>query len=121
MPAATDWDGTFLPSALAHFNGGEMNINNPPYVLFPLIPFALLPVDAGRVLVLLVALAALALVAFRIGAQPPVVAPILARIELPVLEPLAQWRLAHRVKPMQDRIIAFSIAVSGRSCAQASD
>jgi hypothetical protein len=71
---ARDWIDTFLPAVIALFNGGNVyaTIYNPPWVLFPLIPFALLPY--GRVLMLAVAIVALGMVAYRLRVKPVVMA-----------------------------------------------
>jgi hypothetical protein len=65
-----DWVDTFLPSVLALFNGGTSHIYNPPWVLFPLIPFAMLPEPFGTGLMLLCALTAFALIAYKLKAHP---------------------------------------------------
>ena len=76
MPYAIDWQETFLPAVLALFNGGNpySTIYNPPWLLFPLIPFAVLPYDLGRILMLVCAVVAFGLVAYRLKARPLVVA-----------------------------------------------
>ena len=72
IPNAVDWDETFLPAVLALFNGGNpySTAYNPPWVLFPLIPFAVLPYDLGRILMIGCAVAAFGLVAYRLNASP---------------------------------------------------
>lgn len=50
IPLTVDWDGAFRLAVLALLNGQDplVYIWNPPWVLFPLIPFALLPTELGR-------------------------------------------------------------------------
>lgn len=62
-----DWSETFAPSVCALFDGGMFNLYNPPWVLFPLIPFALLPREIGSLLVYVLSLAALLFVARRLN------------------------------------------------------
>ena len=70
MPPAIDWDVYFLPAVRALLNGtvAPEPISNPPWVLAPLIPFAVLPYEVGRVLLFIAALVAFLLVARRFGA-----------------------------------------------------
>lgn len=76
LPAAIDWDETFRPAVLAWLSGGNPYhsgahpLYNPPWVLLPLLPFAVLPYEIGRAALLLASLAAFATVAKRFGASP---------------------------------------------------
>lgn len=69
--SAYDWEQIFRPAALALFNGTPMpdGFYSPTWVLFPLIPFALLPYETGRTLMLLCAVTSFAYVAYRMGAN----------------------------------------------------
>jgi hypothetical protein len=65
-----DWFGTFRPAVLCLINGNcdpYSTIYNVPWSLFPLIPFALLPIDVGAVLLGLTALASFVLVGLRLS------------------------------------------------------
>lgn len=75
LPEAIDWDETFRPAMLAWLAGGNpyagaYPLYNPPWVLLPLLPFAVLPPALGRAALLLASLAAFAAVAKRFGASP---------------------------------------------------
>ena len=72
FPPAVDWDVTFLPAVLALLKGADVYryIYNPPWALFPLIPFALLPYDTARALLLVCEVLAFGFAAWRIGVKP---------------------------------------------------
>ncbi|HEY4760132.1 MAG TPA: hypothetical protein VIH42_06095 [Thermoguttaceae bacterium] len=67
MIEAIDWDTTFRPAILALLNGEAFNIYNPPWVLFPLIPFAVMGSE-GRVMMLLFGLLSFLLAIKSLGA-----------------------------------------------------
>lgn len=71
FPFAIDWDASFRPAAWALINGQDplAYIWNPPWVLFPLIPFALLPPELGRPLMALIGTLSFALVLRHWGAN----------------------------------------------------
>ena len=81
MPGAADWDNVFLPAILILLQAGNPysvpGFYNPPYALLPLIPFALLPYDLGRIVLLLVSLLVFAFTLYRLGAKPIPLALIL--------------------------------------------
>lgn len=64
-----DWVETFRPATLCLFNGCDpyATIYNVPWVLFPLIPFALLPNGLGEILLMGATLTALVLVSLRLS------------------------------------------------------
>ena len=73
MPPAVDWDATFLPAVLKLFSGNPYEIAgfyNAPYALFPLIPFAMLPYDMGRVLLIVCSILAMGFTLYKLGAKP---------------------------------------------------
>ena len=65
---AADWDSTFLPAVRAWLSGGDplAYIYNPPWVLVPLVPFALAPYTVGRIALFVCALAVFVAVALRV-------------------------------------------------------
>jgi hypothetical protein len=74
MPSAIDWDTVFLPAILALLQTGNPysvpGFYNPPWALLPLVPFALLPYDPGRIAMILCGLSAFAFTLYRLGAKP---------------------------------------------------
>lgn len=75
LPRAIDWAETFRPSTLKWLSGenpysGPHPLYNPPWVLLPLVPFALLPVGPGRAALLAVSLIVFGLAAKKFGASP---------------------------------------------------
>lgn len=74
LPPAVDWDRTYHPAARAlvrldsPYQDG-WGFYNPPWALVPLAPFVAAR-EAGRGAVCIVALGALALAAYRLGASP---------------------------------------------------
>lgn len=75
IPPAADWQEVFRPAVLKWLSGvspytGEHQLFNPPWVLFPLAPFALLPYAIGRAALLVASFAVFAIVAKRFGASP---------------------------------------------------
>lgn len=76
LPSAIDWDETFRPAVLTWLAGGNPYapgphpLYNPPWVLLPLLPFALLPQAMGRAALLMASLTAFAMAAKRFGASP---------------------------------------------------
>ncbi len=75
----TDWVGFFLPATLAliHGEGLHPDIFNPPWALFPLIPFALLPIEIGKPLLIGLEILSFAFVAWKFGAKPLALAAFL--------------------------------------------
>jgi len=74
-----DWRLTYRPAALAFLRGQnpfnvEVSPEAPffaaPWGLIPLLPLALLPVEVGRALVMLVGIFAFSIAAHRMGAKP---------------------------------------------------
>lgn len=76
MPFAYDWTLAYRPACLALLSGHSPYLitterfANAPWALLPLIPLAVLPMEWGRLLLILVSLAAFAFVAYRLGARP---------------------------------------------------
>lgn len=91
MPPAVDWDGFFLPATLTMLRGGNpfevYGYFSPPWLLVGLVPFAVMPYDLGRMLMLACSVVSLALVARFMGAS------ILATIAV-ILSPLAFTSIA---------------------------
>jgi hypothetical protein len=74
-PFAVDWHYTYRPATLAILRGenpysGEVLFFAPPWVVIPLIPFAVLPEDIGRSLFAVLSIGMFALIAYRLGAKP---------------------------------------------------
>jgi len=71
IPPGIDWNTAFRPAVLELLSGrSPYNIEgffNPPWALLPLIPFALLPENIGRVLLIFTALAACIYIGYRMG------------------------------------------------------
>jgi hypothetical protein len=74
-----DWRLTYRPAAVALLHGQnpynvEVSPQAPffaaPWGLIPLLPLALLPVEIGRALVMLIGLVTFAVAAYRVGAKP---------------------------------------------------
>lgn len=86
LRGAIDWDQTFRPAVLTWLSGGnpyavaERPLYNPPWVLLPLVPFAVLPQAVGRAALLAVSLTAFAIAAKRFGASPIAMALFMAAI-----------------------------------------
>lgn len=74
VPPGVDWRNAFRPATLELLHGRSPytadGFYNPVWALFPLIPFALLPEEIGRVFLAVVALGSLAYTAKRLGASP---------------------------------------------------
>lgn len=64
----TDWVSTFYPAVVALLRGSPPHIYNAPWTLFPLVPFALIPM--GRVFLLVATFLAFAFTAWRLGVSP---------------------------------------------------
>lgn len=73
LPPAVDWRGAFRPAALEILHGrspyNAEGFFNPPWTAILLIPFAVLPENVGRAVLVLVALAVYAYVAHKLGAN----------------------------------------------------
>jgi hypothetical protein len=73
VPPAIDWHTVFLPATREVLNGRSpytvAGYYYPPWAILPLLPFALLPEEVGRVFLIVVALAVFAYVAQRLGAS----------------------------------------------------
>ena len=76
IPPGYDWQFAYRPAALALLSGHSPyditteRFTNAPWGLFPLIPLAVLPVEWGRLLLILISLAAFAFVAYKLKATP---------------------------------------------------
>lgn len=76
MPLAYDWTMAYRPAALAMLSGHSPYLitterfANAPWALFPLIPLAVLPIEWGRFILVLISLAAFAFVAYKLRATP---------------------------------------------------
>ena len=84
LPAGVDWQYSFRPAVFEllaghspyHLDRGiqgswdQYTFWNAPWALLPLIPLALLPVQLGRALLVVVTILSLAYVSRRLGAQP---------------------------------------------------
>lgn len=79
LAGSTDWSHSFSLALKALFSGTSpyliFHFWNPPWVLFPLLPFFLFP--SGRALMLLVSIFAFTFVAFRLGGKAPAVVAFL--------------------------------------------
>jgi hypothetical protein len=63
-----DWFGTFLPAALCLFSGCHVeSFFNPPWTVFPLLPFALLPTEVAVPALWFTQIAVYVAVAYRLG------------------------------------------------------
>src|SRR5574341_753033 len=74
-PYGVDWHYTYRPATLAVLRGetpynGDILFFAPPWVVVPLIPFAILPEDIGRSLFAVVSGAMFAVIAYRLGVKP---------------------------------------------------
>lgn len=73
LPPAVDWRGAFRPAALEILHGrspyNAEGFFNPPWTAILLIPFAVLPENVGRAVLVIVALAVYAYVAHKLGAN----------------------------------------------------
>lgn len=73
LPPAVDWQKAYRPAARTLLAGDSpyevSGYFNPPWALLPLLPIAVLPQPIGRALAVMVALAAYAYVAYKLGAD----------------------------------------------------
>lgn len=71
LPPAVDWRGAFRPAALEILHGrspyNAEGFFNPPWAAILLIPFAILPENVGRAVMVIAALAVYAYVAHKLG------------------------------------------------------
>jgi len=74
LPPAVDWHGAFRPAALEILHGrSPYNADgffNSPWTAILLIPFAILPENVGRAILVLVTLGTYTYVAYKLGAKP---------------------------------------------------
>lgn len=81
VPRGVDWTYVFRPAALAFLSGRSPytveGFFNPPWTLIPLIPFALLPENLGRTLLIFVGLAAFFYVGKRLGGSKTAILALL--------------------------------------------
>jgi hypothetical protein len=81
VPCGVDWAYVFRPTALAFISGRSPytveGFFNPPWTLIPLIPFALLPENVGRTLLIFVGLAAFFYVGKRLGGSKTAILALL--------------------------------------------
>lgn len=73
--ASSDWLNFMYPNVHLLLRGEMLSLYNPPWTLFPLIPFAVFPL--GRILMLVVAFVSFGFVAIRMGAKPLALAAFL--------------------------------------------
>lgn len=73
IPPAVDYHGAFRPAALEILHGrspyNAEGFFNPPWTAVLLIPFAILPENVGRAVLVIAALAVYAYVAYKLGAN----------------------------------------------------
>lgn len=73
LPIGIDWHLTYRPVALGLLNGESPYANetffNPPWVILPFIPLALLPEAAGRAVFFVISLVGMAIAGRRLGAS----------------------------------------------------
>lgn len=71
LPPAVDWHGAFRPAALEILHGrspyNAEGFFNPPWAAVLLVPFAILPENVGRAVMVIAALAVYAYVAHKLG------------------------------------------------------
>jgi hypothetical protein len=71
LPPAVDWRGAFRPAALEILHGrspyNAEGFFNPPWAAILLVPFAILPENVGRAVMVIAALAVYAYVAHKLG------------------------------------------------------
>jgi hypothetical protein len=90
LPIALDWLNTYAPAALAVWHG-KSPYTVPiyfaaPWATLPLIPFALMPYEIGRIGIFILGLCTFAYIAYRMGAKPIIMAAFL--LSYPVLADL---------------------------------
>lgn len=75
LPVGLDWRDFFRPAALAMLRGESpyaiAEFHNTPWTLIPLLPFAVMPYQVGRVGVFVLGLIMFSFIAYRLGAKPP--------------------------------------------------
>ena len=90
LPPAVDWHEVYRPAALALLSGQNPyqvgGFLNPPWALFPLLPFALLPERIGRGLLFVTGLMITAWVAVKFGGNKSSLLPFL--LSPPVIQGL---------------------------------
>jgi hypothetical protein len=77
LPTESDWSDAYRPAAL-NLLAGESPYNlsatrpflNGPWILIPLIPFAVLPPQLGRALIFVASLVCYSVIAIKLGARP---------------------------------------------------
>jgi len=73
LPFGYDWEHFFRPAALELLHGRSPYIPgfyNPPWLLIPLIPLAILPVRLGYAILVVLAVGSIGYTAYRLGAKP---------------------------------------------------
>jgi len=73
LPPGVDWRTNYRPACLALLGGRSpytVQLFNPPWILLPLLPFAVLPEQLGRAALFLVSLVSFGVTAHRLGASP---------------------------------------------------
>ena len=87
LPPGIDWRDTYRPAARALLSGkSPFSVDiyfAAPWSLIPLLPLALLPLNVGRAVLLLVSIVTFAFVAYRMGAKP--IALVVFLLSPPVL------------------------------------
>ncbi len=75
LPVGIDWRDTYLPATLAALEGkSPFTVEvyySAPWAIIPLIPFAIMPYEIGRLGVFVLGLAVFAYVPIRLGAKMP--------------------------------------------------
>jgi hypothetical protein len=75
LPPGIDWQNTYRPATQAVLAGESPYTIDvyyaPPWAVLPLIPFAVLPEETGRAILLIIGFLAYLLSALRLGAKPP--------------------------------------------------
>ncbi len=74
LPLGIDWRDTYRPATLALLSGkSPYSVDiffSAPWSLIPFIPLALLPVNIGRAILLLIGMGSFAFTAYKLGAKP---------------------------------------------------
>lgn len=74
LPSGVDWTTNYRPASLALLRGESPYSVElffaPPWSLLPLVPFAVLPAQVGRVALFVVSILSFAFTAYRLGASP---------------------------------------------------
>lgn len=81
LPSAVDWSNYYRPATIALMSGQSpytiAGFINPPWVLIPMIPLLLLPVNIGRAILAIAMMVSLSIVARKLGAHVVGIAALL--------------------------------------------